>query len=75
MPTSPDTLLRRVKSFSEEPPSRSVGVDDWAFRKGQRYGPIRIDLERGRVLDILPGRDGEALKAWLKDHPRGGHPP
>jgi transposase len=28
-----------------------------------------IDLERGRVLDILPGRDGEALKAWLKERP------
>jgi len=71
MPTSPDTLLRRVKNFADEPASipRYVGVDDWALRKGQRYGTILIDLERGRVLDILPGRDGQALKAWLKDHP------
>jgi transposase len=28
-----------------------------------------IDLERGRVLDLLPGRDGVALEAWLKNHP------
>jgi transposase len=71
MPTSPDTLLRRVKSLPGEssPPPRYVGVDDWAIRKGHRYGTILIDLERGRVLDILPGRDGEALKAWLKEHP------
>lgn len=71
MPTSPDTLLRRVKGFPDRPsaPPRYVGVDDWALRKGHRYGTILIDLERGRVLDILPGRDGEALKAWLKDHP------
>src|SRR5262249_34883030 len=46
-----------------------VGVDDWAIRKGQRYGTILIDLERGRVIDILPGRDGAALKEWLKQHP------
>src|SRR5262249_18294319 len=46
-----------------------VGIDDWAIRKGQRYGTIVIDLERGRVLDLLPGRDGEALKAWLRGHP------
>jgi transposase len=67
MPTSPDTLLRRVKSFTDEPsaPPRCVGVDDWALRKGRRYGTILIDLERGRVLDILRGRDGEALKEWL----------
>jgi transposase len=71
MPTSPDTLLRRVKdSPAEEVPApRYVGVDDWAIRKGQRYGTILIDLERGRVLDLLEGRDGSALTAWLKEHP------
>ncbi len=71
LPTSPDTLLRRVRGVPDEvePPPRYVGVDDWAVRKGQRYGTILIDLERGRVLDLLPGRDGAALKAWLKDHP------
>jgi transposase len=71
MPTSPDTLLRRVKDTPDQPAPapRYVGVDDWAIRKGHRYGTILIDLERGRVLDILPGRDGEALKAWLKEQP------
>jgi transposase len=71
MPTSPDTLLRRVRGAADEPaPSpRFVGVDDWAVRNGQRYGTILIDLERGHVIDILPGRGGEALKAWLKQHP------
>jgi transposase len=70
MPTSPDTLLRRVQNAPGEvdPPPRYVGVDDWAMRKGQRYGTILIDLERGRVIDLLPGRDGLALKAWLKEH-------
>jgi transposase len=71
MPTSPHTLLRRVKAGSGEPapPPRCVGIDDWAIRKGQRYGTIVIDLERRRVLDLLPGRDGQALKAWLREHP------
>jgi transposase len=71
MPTSPDTLLRRVKGALDEPAPapRYVGVDDWAVRKGQRYGTILIDLERGRVIDILEGRDGAALKAWLQEHP------
>jgi transposase len=71
LPTSPDTLLRRVKQYEGEPlsPPRFVGVDDWAWRKGQSYGTILIDLERGRVIDLLPGRDGSALAAWLKEHP------
>jgi transposase len=71
MPTSPDTLLRRVKSAPDEvdPPPRYIGVDDWAMRKGQRYGTIIIDLERSRVIELLPGRDGAALKTWLEKHP------
>jgi transposase len=71
MPTSPDTILRRVKQDVGEPmpPPRFVGVDDWAWRKGQRYGTILIDLERRCVIDILQGRDGSTLAAWLNEHP------
>jgi transposase len=72
MPTSPDTLLRRVKDHPGEPcPSpRYVGLDDWASRKGRSYGTILIDLERRCVIDILPGRDGEAVRQWLATHPQ-----
>jgi transposase len=73
MPTSADTLLRRVKQVRSgsppAPPPRVIGVDDWALRKGQTYGTIIIDLERSEVLELLPGRDGTELKVWLGQHP------
>jgi transposase len=71
MTTSPDTLLRRVKRLKNEPapPPRVVGIDDWAWRKGQRYGTLVVDLERGDVIDLLPDRDAETVAAWLKAHP------
>jgi transposase len=72
MPTSPDTLLRRVKQARPNavpaPTPRVVGVDDWAMRKGHTYGTIIIDLERSEVLELLPGRDGVELKTWLGRH-------
>jgi transposase len=72
MPTSPDTLLRRVRAARAHPGPlpRYVGIDDWACKKGQNYGTILIDLERGRVIDLLPGRDGEALAGWLRNNPQ-----
>jgi transposase len=71
LPISPDTLLRRVKrpeARSPEPP-RFVGIDDWAWRKGQRYGTIVVDLETSEVIDLLPDRDAATVKLWLAAHP------
>jgi transposase len=56
-------------SDTAEPMYRFVGIDDFALRKGQTYGTILIDLERGRVIDLFEGRDGAAVEAWLKAHP------
>jgi transposase len=71
VPTSPDTLLRRVKRAEARPPEppRFVGIDDWAWRKGQRYGTIVVDLETSEVIDLLPDRDAATVKAWLAAHP------
>jgi transposase len=71
MPTSADTLLRRIRlaPLPPHPAVRVVGVDDWAFRKGHHYGTILCDLERHRPVDLLPERSAEALSAWLKGHP------
>jgi transposase len=69
--TSPDTLLRAVRQQSEPTPStpRVVGIDDWAFRKGQRYGTIIIDQERSRPIDLLPDREASTVATWLEAHP------
>lgn len=69
--TSPDTLLRRVKRLNHESelPPRFVGIDDWAWRKGQRYGTILVDLDRSEVIDLLPDREAKTVTTWLSDHP------
>jgi len=71
---SADTLLRCVRQVDREnrdAPNRLriVGVDDWAFRKGHHYGTILIDLERHRLVDLLPDRSSESVANWLKQHP------
>jgi transposase len=71
MTTSADTVLRLVKKVPAQPAStpRVLGVDDWAWAKGQRYGTISVDLEQHRVVDLLPDRSTETLAAWLRAHP------
>jgi transposase len=71
MPGSRNTVLRRVRSLATPayPPPHVVGIDDWAWRKGHRYGTIVVDLERGCPSDVLEDRLADTVAAWFKAHP------
>ena len=71
MPVSADTLLRLLRQRAAPTPStiRVVGIDDFAWLKGQRYGTIVCDLERRRTIDLLPDREGATVANWLAEHP------
>jgi transposase len=71
MDCSPDTLLRLLRRLPDDPigSPRVVSLDDWAWRRGHRYGTLICDLEHHRRLDLLPDRDATSVAAWLKRYP------
>lgn len=69
---SGDTIIRMIKEYAreQEVPScgETIGVDDFAYRKGHRYCTVVCDEASGRAVAVLEGRDGEKLKEWLAEN-------
>ena len=64
-------MLRLIRATPLPDPGtpRVIGLDDWAYKRGLRYGSIVCDLERHRVIDLLPDRSADSVAAWLQGHP------
>ena len=73
IPVGRNALLPGVKRWARSRlPARPIpviGVDEWAWRKGQNYGTILVDLERGVVADLLADRSAASFETWLREHP------
>lgn len=73
MRVSDTTILRHIEQRTGTAPDRAVvrivGVDEWAWRKGMKYGSVIVDLEHRRVVDLLPDRVTATMTDWFRRHP------
>jgi hypothetical protein len=71
LPVSRDTLLRVLRRRAQAPsgPVRVIGLDDFAWKRGQRSGTVVCDLERRRIIDLLPDQEPGTVATWLATHP------
>jgi len=68
---SPTTTLRPIMALTSHSSSQVslLGIDDWSFRRGRKFGTILVDLATHHILDLLPDRTEERAAAWMRKHP------
>jgi len=65
------TVLRRMMALGSAPVGRvsQLGIDDFSFRRGRRFGTILVNLQSHQTVDLLPDRNVEMAAAWMAAHP------
>jgi len=69
--TSWMTILRRMMALPT-PAAGSVtvlGIDDFSFKRGRKFGTILVDLGRHTVSDLLAERSSQSAADWMRKHP------
>ncbi len=70
--TSRMTILRRIMMLPTKPVGQivQVGIDDFSFRRGRKFGTIVVDMQTHHVLDVLPDRTVDTSATWMVAHPQ-----
>jgi len=56
---------------ADEVAVRRLGIDEASFRRGLRFHTAFVDLDRRKLLDLVPGRTKRSVTGWADARPPG----
>jgi transposase len=65
------TVLRRIMDLptSAAGSVTALGIDDFSFRRGRKFGTILVNLDKHQVIDLLADRSSKTAGDWMRCHP------
>jgi len=46
-----------------------ICIDDFALKRRHRYGTVMVDIDTGRITDMIESREIDDVAKWLATHP------
>lgn len=46
-----------------------ICIDDFALKRGFRYGTVMVDIDSRRIIDMLESRASDVVAEWLAEYP------
>ena len=46
-----------------------IRIDDFALKRRYRYGTVMIDIDTGRIIDMIESREKDGVIKWLITYP------
>jgi len=62
------TVPRIQAALQDRPLPARLGLDETCFRRPQAFATGLVDLDTGRLHDLLEGRSGPKVASWLTEH-------
>jgi transposase len=71
MQTTPCAILRFMHALPLPPIAapQIIGIDEWPWKRRQRYGALIVDLEQNKPIALLADRSQQTVIQWLKRYP------
>lgn len=71
---SADTVIRIVQNTEIKVNSdyEAIGIDDFAFKKGNNYGTLVCDLKTNKPIAVIKDRDCSTVSNWLENYKQIG---
>ncbi len=61
-------ILKRFSETETGKCSTSIGIDDFANKKGKKYCTVIVDETTHKPIDVFEGRECETVKKWLAEN-------
>jgi transposase len=62
--------LKKTEEVLDKESVVRICIDDFALKRRHRYGTLMVDIDTGRIIDMIESREKDDVAKWLATYPK-----